>query len=205
MTKQLLAILTVPVLAMSANAQVVNGSFENTTFPLTRLSTSELGTGGYSTSAVSSSWTAGSSAGFYSGATTDGKIAGWLIPDGNRATNSTLTQNITLSAPGIYTLNFDSFSQNTNGGLSSIFSAALTGVGTQSFIEDADGVATARSVNFNVTTAGSYDLVFTGLNPSNFVYPATLIDNVSITAVPEPSSTALLGLGALGLFIRRKR
>ncbi|MEZ7957082.1 MAG: PEP-CTERM sorting domain-containing protein [Rubritalea sp.] len=33
----------------------------------------------------------------------------------------------------------------------------------------------------------------------------TSIDNFSITAVPEPSSTALLGLGGLALIMRRRK
>ena len=70
---------------------------------------------------------------------------------------------------------------------------------------------------------GDYTLIdyttFTGLTTfgsdvftdSLFGYAsATLIDNgsaivLSVTAVPEPSSTALLGLGGLALMLRRKR
>ncbi len=47
----------------------------------------------------------------------------------------------------------------------------------------------------------NFELIADGSNNHGFV------DNVALVAtkVPEPSSTALLGLGALGLFIRRKR
>ncbi|WP_227021204.1 PEP-CTERM sorting domain-containing protein [Oceaniferula marina] len=40
-----------------------------------------------------------------------------------------------------------------------------------------------------------------GIDPSN----QALVDNVSVSAIPEPSSTALLGLGGLALILRRRK
>lgn len=202
--KKTILYLSIPcLLAFSANAQVANGSFEILKVGDFKTEESELGKGQFSLNSSASSWTAGTSAGFYTGPTTDQRIAGWIIPDGLKATQSTLTQTITISAPGIYTLNFDSFTATPNGGNNTGFSAALTGVSSQSFKEIADGSATARSVNFNVTSAGSYDLVFTA--EGGAIGDATLIDNVSLSPVPETSSTALIGLGMFYILIRRKK
>ncbi|MFP6866007.1 MAG: PEP-CTERM sorting domain-containing protein, partial [Roseibacillus sp.] len=80
-------------------------------------------------------------------------------------------------------------------------------------------------------TAGTLSFVTTGLNTNaNFVNVAlpagvggndawnfgfsgrvgganqdVFIDNLVITTVPEPSALALLGLGAFGFFLRRRR
>ena len=39
----------------------------------------------------------------------------------------------------------------------------------------------------------------------NGTQESTLIREIDITVVPEPSSAALLGLGGLGLLLRRRR
>jgi hypothetical protein len=56
-----------------------------------------------------------------------------------------------------------------------------------------------------VTTAGSYTLLFTGNDPYGVSGDhTTFIDNVSINAVPEPSSMALIGLSVFGLFFAHR-
>lgn len=73
------------------------------------------------------------------------------------------------------------------------------------------GVAlTSESETLNYTSAnGGNDLVLRFANVSNnggdFNHNQTIIDNVSVTAVPEPSSTALLGLGGIALILRRRK
>jgi len=49
------------------------------------------------------------------------------------------------------------------------------------------------------TNAGS------SADPNRELLNVTLIDNITVTAVPEPSSLALLGLGALALLARRRK
>jgi hypothetical protein len=51
----------------------------------------------------------------------------------------------------------------------------------------------------NDTNAGS------STDPNDFLLNVTLIDNISVVAVPEPSSMALLGLGGLALLARRRK
>lgn len=73
----------------------------------------------------------------------------------------------------------------------------------------------------NLTTLGAV-AAWTSYAPANFNIPAGLsavaigirgdndpavfgLDNLNVTAIPEPSNMALLGLGAAGLLVRRRR
>jgi len=60
--------------------------------------------------------------------------------------------------------------------------------------------------SFNYTGDGTGDIVFriTGVNDTVTRFQGT-IDDLSLTSVPEPSATALLGLAGLGLILRRRR
>lgn len=206
MNKTILTIIALPALATVVNAQVSNGSFER--FPIGTFyqigNSSELGSVGIS-SVAASGWTAGSAAGHISGTTVDGSKAGWLNPNAllTKVPTATLSQSVTLGV-GAYNLDFFSFTEKE--AKSSTFTAAITGVGSYGFTETSNGAATARNALFEIKTAGIYNLVFTGTgNALTGSYSDTFIDGVSLKAVPEPSSTALLGLGALGLLVRRKR
>ena len=60
--------------------------------------------------------------------------------------------------------------------------------------------------SFNYTGDGTGDTVFriTGVNDTVTRFQGT-VDDLSLTRVPEPSATALLGLAGLGLILRRRR
>ena len=60
--------------------------------------------------------------------------------------------------------------------------------------------------SFNYTGDGTGDIAFriTGVNDTVSRFQGT-IDDLSLTSVPEPSSTALFGLAGIGLVLRRKR
>ena len=61
---------------------------------------------------------------------------------------------------------------------------------------------TTHTYSFTTATAGN--LVFTDSGPSN--QQGNLLDNVSLTAVPEPASWAMMivGLFGLGAALRRR-
>ena len=61
---------------------------------------------------------------------------------------------------------------------------------------------TTNTGSFATTAGTEYALVFSTTAPGAL---GNFIDNVVVESVPEPTSTALLGLGGLAFLIRRKR
>ena len=129
-------------------------------------------------------------------------------------------------------MNFDG-EQGVN--ISGVLAGADIGNGLNAFINgpilnDGETVTGTMAASYDAT-AGTVSFVTTGLNTNaNFVNVAlpagvggndawnfgfsgrvgganqdVFIDNLVITTVPEPSALALLGLGAFGFFLRRRR
>ena len=204
MKNTMITMASVAALAGAANAQVVNGSFEDISFGST-LTQSGLNT-------LISPWTA---------------VSGGLIavPNADASYGNTsygsqylaskgpgvISQAVNLSA-GAYELTFSVANYRSattvagnpvgyslsNSSLASGSAATPFGAGTVGFSGGANNQMDFITHTLNFTTTG-------GASTLQFNMDTNVIDNISITAVPEPSSTALLGLGALGLLIRRKR
>lgn len=181
-----LAILGMLAVAGASYAQVVNGGFEANA---TGLPTGWTGTQG-SFSQVNQSWGtppafAHSGTNWYGmGATT-------------AATQTDLSQTLATVVGQQYLVSFWAYENDTTPtGFLQVF---FNGVGVRSSNTGYSNVYTQYS-NIITATSTSTILNFQGWEATS----AMVIDDISVTPVPEPASMAALGLGALALIRRRK-
>ena len=112
--------------------------------------------------------------------------------------DGTLTQNLTLAA-GDYMLTWTT----ANRGADQTYSVLFNG-------EQIDQVSTTTSEGWTTqtvffSTAGGTDLSFVGNTTFNERDATSFIDNVSVTAVPEPTSLLMMAVATLGLLAWRRR
>ena len=82
---------------------------------------------------------------------------------------------------------------------------ASWGSGVSTTLAQASGLTTYDGETINVDQIVARYVLFDTVNTHFTGYNRTGLSEVRFIAIPEPSSTALLGLGALGLMLRRKR
>ena len=135
-------------------------------------------------------------------------LGNWGLILGNY-TQSTATYDVPLNlAAGTYVFSADHWGDFPTG---SQFQATLFNLGggdsinIGSFTDSTDGSIQKSEMSFDLGTAGSYNLVLAAAseNTNN-----AWVDNISLTAVPEPSSTAfLIGLSGMGFayYFRRRK
>lgn len=123
--------------------------------------------------------------------------------DGSSAEAGVFTTNDTF-APGVYRLSFD-----LAGSQRGDENAVLVTLGSYSASFDRQGSDPFSTETATVTVLTSSALSFYNYDPNN---PGNLgddvgdlLDNVSVQAVPEPSTVAAFGLGGLALLRRRNR
>jgi len=140
-------------------------------------------------------WGTPSSLAHFDAASQGGYIAG-VQADG------TLSQSLTLAA-GTYLLTWDD--ANRAGLSEQTYSVSFNGVTYDTVsTHHADGW-TQQSVEFTVAQNTTGLLSFTGLTSYRNVDATSFIDNVSVSAVPEPTSLLMMGVATLGLLAWRRR
>jgi hypothetical protein len=186
---RLLWIAGVLLAGMATQAQanlLVNGGFESTNF---------------------NGWTAGGNTDFSEvqctgpGATvSEGTCAAFI---GATGSDFTLSQGFATDAGATYLLQF---SVLFDGSTPSDFSATINGATVVNFTDPPAGSSFQTFSSYFTTDDSAAGLLsslsFAGRNDNGFMF----VDGVSVSAVPEPSSVALLGLGigAIALWRRRK-
>lgn len=120
------------------------------------------------------------------------------------ATSGTLISIALNLNPGVYNLSFD-YSGNQRGAAASSFTADIAGLTFNSGLLASSTPFARFSQGFTIDTAGSYNLRFAqARGPGN---EGNIIDNVSLAAIPEPASWAMMiaGFGLVGGALRRRR
>jgi hypothetical protein len=118
--------------------------------------------------------------------------------------DGTLSQSISLEA-GTYQLSW--LDANRSGGSNQSYNVSFdnSALQVQAFDTTVGGGWTKESIVFTVDADTTGLLTFKGLNAWGTGDATSFIDNVSITAVPEPTSLMLMAVGTLGLLAWRRR
>lgn len=136
--------------------------------------------------------------------------------------NDPITQSISIPSAGQYVLSFDEAGgqqdhPNYTSPTTELWNVTLGAAGTQSSpgfslpgpltsggtLADV-GQWHSVSKTFNVTSPGSYLLEFVGAGTPSGQPPIIFLDNVSLVAVPEPATLAIIGIGLVGSVACRK-
>ena len=130
--------------------------------------------------------------------TSDGIFA---LAISDEVSKNPVKQGFSFAQTGKHVLSFDTFTEAES---STTLTFSVDGktqlIFGDKIEEKANGGWTSHSYTFDVTK----DDIGLGILSLNVNSPMLFIDNVSITAVPEPSTTILGALGALALLRRRR-
>lgn len=108
---------------------------------------------------------------------------------------------ITTFSPGTYTVSFDLAGSFRNSVLGTV--TVTLGDLSQTISLSSTTPFTTQTLTANVGSTGALSLTFASGIPGGNI--GALLDNVVVTAVPEPASALLLGAGLFGLGMLRRR
>jgi hypothetical protein len=140
----------------------------------------------------SNAWGTPSSLNGFNPASSGGYVAG-VQADG------VLSQQLGLAA-GTYVMTWSDADRGAN----QTYSVSFGGTTYQSYTTVGGAGWGTESLVFT-TTGGTGLLSFTGLTSFNNTDATSFIDNVSVSAVPEPASLLMMAVGTLGLLAWRRR
>lgn len=124
--------------------------------------------------------------------------------DGSTGRAGVLSRSLTLTAGSTYTLSFDMAGNRRGAGTETV----TVGFGSASTVLSfANASSTAPwqsfSLSFTPSTSGSYTLSFANAGGDN---QGAMLDNITVTTVPEPASMLLMGAGLLAVAgLKRRR
>jgi hypothetical protein len=126
---------------------------------------------------------------------------GYVDLDGSTRQSGLLSANVSLLGGVMYTLSFDL--AGSHRGSSETVNVTFGSTAQSLSLASADPFS-SHSLSFTPATAGSYSFGYQNLAGDNV---GILLDNVSITAVPEPETYAMMlaGLGLVGWLAGRKK
>ena len=128
---------------------------------------------------------------------------GWCVDlDGSNYQGGTLVKSLNLISGVTYTASFDLAGNQRNAAPDSL--TLGFGSSAQSLILAGNASWATHTITFTPTASGTYNLSFQNGGGDNM---GAMLDNVSVAAVPEPETYAMMlaGLGLLGFMARRKK
>jgi choice-of-anchor C domain-containing protein len=141
----------------------------------------------------------------------------WTAQDGLQSldlagnTNGVISQSFATTANQAYNVSFWVAGNSDNGSSTKLGSVGVVGSATQSIVFDASNSTHTNmgwvQQNYSfVATGANSTLTFASTAPGGTAYGLAL-DNVSVAAVPEPESYAMLlaGLGLMGFVGKRRK